>query len=198
MHLTKGAICWRRNKQSSILIIYLKWDANHSIWVLFSFKWCHGISGCAQRMTVTRNFGLIREALWSWLLQRASTSEVEIYRDMKGSHLFLSYNFKVKTCFFCSFSRNTLAKLSCTTKTTSKVQSIPIWSLFSIASALLTYLILYSSSKEAFTTPFRRSAFLRADSLLKYLAIWTTENHSSLENNLSGVYDSKQLQQERF
>ena len=33
-------------------------------------------------------------------------------------------------------------------------------------------LIVFSSSKEALTTPFRRSASLRANSLLKYPAIW--------------------------
>ena len=32
---------------------------NHSVWVLFSYKWCHGSQRCAQRMTLTRNFGLI-------------------------------------------------------------------------------------------------------------------------------------------
>ena len=32
---------------------------NHSVWVLCSSKWCNGSGGCAQRMTLTRNFGLI-------------------------------------------------------------------------------------------------------------------------------------------
>ena len=45
--------------------------------------------------------------------------------------------------------------------------------------------IVYSSSNETLSTPFGRSAISRADSLLQYQAIWTTESHSSLVNNLS-------------
>ena len=42
-------------------------------------------------------------------LARASSREVEIHQDMKVSHLFLLYNFKVKT-FFRSFSHNAHTK----------------------------------------------------------------------------------------
>ena len=44
---------------------------------------------------------------------------------------------------------------------------------------------VYSSSKKTLTTPFRRSALLKANSLLKYLAIWTNESYSSLVNKFS-------------
>ena len=47
---------------------------------------------------------------------------------------------------------------------------------------IVDVLLVYSSSKEALTTPFRRSALLKANSLLKYLAIWTNESYSSLVN----------------
>ena len=46
-------------------------------------------------------------------------------------------------------------------------------------------MLVYSSSKEALTTPFRRSTLLKANSLLKYLAIWTNESYSSLVNKFS-------------
>ena len=50
---------------------------------------------------------------------------------------------------------------------------------------IVDVLLVYSSSKEALTTPFRRSALLKANSLLKYLAIWTNESYSSLVNKFS-------------
>ena len=50
---------------------------------------------------------------------------------------------------------------------------------------IVDVLLVYSSSKEALTTPFRRSALLRANSLLKYLAIWINESYSSLVNKFS-------------
>ena len=50
---------------------------------------------------------------------------------------------------------------------------------------IVDLLLVYSSSKEALTTPFRRSALLKANSLLKYLAIWTNESYSSLVNKFS-------------
>ena len=36
-------------------------------------------------------------------LAKDSSREVEIHQDMKVSHLFLLYNFKVKTCFSAPF-----------------------------------------------------------------------------------------------
>ena len=51
---------------------------------------------------------------------RASSSDFKIYRDVKGSHLFLLYNFYVKMCFFRSFSHNARTKQR-TMKTMSKV-----------------------------------------------------------------------------
>ena len=50
---------------------------------------------------------------------------------------------------------------------------------------IVDVLLVYSSSKEALTTPFRRSALLKANSLLKYLAIWINESYSSLVNKFS-------------
>ena len=50
---------------------------------------------------------------------------------------------------------------------------------------IVDVMLVYSSSKEALTTPFRRSALLKANSLLKYLAIWTNESYSSLVNKFS-------------
>ena len=50
---------------------------------------------------------------------------------------------------------------------------------------IVDVLLVYSSSKEALTTPFRRSALLKANSLLKYLAIWTKGNYSSSVNKFS-------------
>ena len=50
---------------------------------------------------------------------------------------------------------------------------------------IVEVLIVHSSSKKTLTTLFGRSAISRADSLLQYQAIWTTESHSSLVNNLS-------------
>ena len=32
---------------------------NHSVWVLFSCKWCHGIKGLCTKNDTTRTFGLI-------------------------------------------------------------------------------------------------------------------------------------------
>ena len=50
---------------------------------------------------------------------------------------------------------------------------------------IVDVLLVYSSSKEALTTPFRRSALLKANSLLKYLAIWINESYSFLVNKFS-------------
>ena len=50
---------------------------------------------------------------------------------------------------------------------------------------IVDVLLVYSSSKETLTTPFRRSALLKANSLLKYLAIWINESYSSLVNKFS-------------
>ena len=50
---------------------------------------------------------------------RALLIKVEIYWDMKGSHLTFLYNFKVKSVF----SRQTTYIPSCTMKTVFKVQS---------------------------------------------------------------------------
>ena len=50
---------------------------------------------------------------------------------------------------------------------------------------IVDLLLVYSSSKEALTTPFRRSTLLKANSLLKYLAIWKNESYSSLLNKFS-------------
>ena len=50
---------------------------------------------------------------------------------------------------------------------------------------IVDVMLVYSSSKEALTTPFRRSALLKANSLLKYLAIWINESYSSLVNKFS-------------
>ena len=44
--------------------------------------------GCAQRMALTRNLGSF-DKCYDCGLCRASSSKVEIYRNMKGSHLFL-------------------------------------------------------------------------------------------------------------
>ena len=41
---------------------------------------------------------------------RASSIEVESYRDMKGSHSTFLYYFQFKTCFFRSFTHNSPAK----------------------------------------------------------------------------------------
>ena len=50
---------------------------------------------------------------------------------------------------------------------------------------IVDVMLVYSSSKEALTTPFRRSALLKANSLLKYLAIWINKSYSSLVNKFS-------------
>ena len=50
---------------------------------------------------------------------------------------------------------------------------------------IVDVMLVYSSSKETLTTPFRRSALLKANSLLKYLAIWINESYSSLVNKFS-------------
>ena len=45
------------------------------------------IGACAQRMTSTRKFGLVYLEYWFAAFATASSIKVEIYRDMKGSHL---------------------------------------------------------------------------------------------------------------
>ena len=50
---------------------------------------------------------------------------------------------------------------------------------------IVDLLLVYSSSKEALTTPFRRSTLLKTNSLLTYLEIWTNESYSSLVNKFS-------------
>ena len=80
---------------------------NHSVWVLFSCKSdVMESGGCAQRIMLTRNFGLILLVLWFWPLQeprRVRSVFIGIWSRMKGSHLFSLYNFQVKMCFSASF-----------------------------------------------------------------------------------------------
>ena len=106
-------------------------QSNHSIWVscinhsvqtLFSCKLCHGIRGQCTKNDINQKF-------WAYLINVmivAQSSEAEIYRDMKGSHIFHCIIFELKHVFPLLFSQRTCQTiyiLSRTMKTTSKVQS---------------------------------------------------------------------------
>ena len=85
--------------------------------------------GCAQRMMLTRNFGLILLVLWFWPLQeprRVRSVFIGIWNRMKGSHSFHCIIFKLKCVFPLLFSQRTCQTTyipSRTMKTTSKMQS---------------------------------------------------------------------------
>ena len=51
-----------------------------------------------QRLTLTRNFELIDKCNGLWPFVRASSIEVKIYPDIKGSHKPFCFIFKLK-CF---------------------------------------------------------------------------------------------------
>ena len=99
---------------------------NHSVWVLFSYKLCHGIRGPCTENEVKQN-------IWAHLISvmafaRASSIMVEIYQDMKGLYLTCCIIFfQLKRVFFRSFIsqriRQTTNIPSRTMKTTSKVRS---------------------------------------------------------------------------
>ena len=80
---------------------------NHSVWVLFSCKSdVMESGGCAQRMMLTRNLGLILLVLWFWPLQeprRVRSVFIGIWNRMKGSHSFHCIIFKLKCVFSASF-----------------------------------------------------------------------------------------------
>ena len=84
---------------------------DNTVWVLFSCKWCHGIRGLCTKNDINQKFWAQLISVMIVAFARASSSEVEIYRDKKGSLLLLLHNFfKSKTCFFHSFSHNAHAK----------------------------------------------------------------------------------------
>ena len=83
---------------------------NHSIWVLLSCKWCHGIRGLCTKNDINQKFWAHLMSVMIVAYARASSNEVEIYLNKLGLCLFSLHNFKVKTCFFHSFSHNAHAK----------------------------------------------------------------------------------------
>ena len=95
---------------------------HHSVQILFSCKLCHGIRGQCTKNDINQKF-------WAYLINVmivAQSSEAEIYRDMKGSHIFHCIIFELKHVFPLLFSQRTCQTiyiLSRTMKTTSKVQS---------------------------------------------------------------------------
>ena len=59
---------------------------NHSVWVLFSCKWCHG-----SKNDINQKLWAHLISVMVWSLARALSIMVEIYWDRKGMHLkFLS------------------------------------------------------------------------------------------------------------
>ena len=59
---------------------------NHSVWVLFSCKWCHG-----SKNDINQKLWAHLISVMVWSLARALSIKVEIYWDRKGTHLkFLS------------------------------------------------------------------------------------------------------------
>ena len=72
---------------------------NHSVQILFSCKLCHGIRGQCTKNDINQKF-------WAYLINVmivAQSSEAEIYRDMKGSHIFHCIIFELKDVFSASF-----------------------------------------------------------------------------------------------
>ena len=132
--LTSRVVCYlhQSDRRTRVCISHQSYHSiqmsctNHSVWVLFSYKLCHGIRGPCTGNEVKQN-------IWTYLISvmafaRASSIEVEIYQDMKGFYLTCCIIFfQLKRVFFRSFIsqriRQTTNIPSRTMKTTSKVRS---------------------------------------------------------------------------
>ena len=80
---------------------------NHSVWVLFSCKWCHGIRGLRTKNDINqKSWAHLKSFMivpFKWVRSRFfGIWKVRIY--------FYCIIFSDKTCFFRSFSHNAHAK----------------------------------------------------------------------------------------
>ena len=101
---------------------------NHSVQILFSCKLCRGIRRLCTKNDIDQKF-------WVYLINVmivSSLSEAEIYRDMKGSHLFHCIIFELKHVFSASFL---------TTHMSNNLHSITYYEIlsFSLAQCIFPY-----------------------------------------------------------
>ena len=71
---------------------------NYSVRVLFSCKWCHGIRELCTKNGIN-HFGHIWQVSWFVAFTSALQIKVEIYQDMKSSHLTFCIILKLKHPF---------------------------------------------------------------------------------------------------